>query len=67
MEYITVGVGYALQGVRLAMQDPDDPNEVITLTLEPEFARRVAQSLTLRSFECEDARRKHIEDLGDPR
>jgi hypothetical protein len=66
-EYITVGVGNSLEGVKLAMQDPDDENEIITLTVEPEFARRIAEKLTLNSFECEDLRRKHIEGLGDPR
>jgi len=49
------------------MQDPDDETEVITLTVEPEFARRIAEKLTINSFECEDLRRATNDDLGDPR
>lgn len=66
-EYITVGVGHSLEGVKLAMQDPDDKTEVITLTVEPEFARRIAEKLTLNSFECEDLRRATNDGLGGPR
>jgi hypothetical protein len=65
-EYITVGVGHSLEGVKLAMQDPDDENEIVTLTVEPEFARRIAEKLTLNSFDCEDARRRHIDNLRNP-
>lgn len=55
-EYITVGVSYTLDGVKLHMHDPDDPTSLITLTVEPEFARRIAERLTINSFECEDLR-----------
>ncbi len=66
-EYITVGVGHSLEGVKLAMQDPEDENEIVTLTVEPEFARRIAERLTINSFECEDLRRATNDGLGDPR
>lgn len=57
-EYITVGVSHTVDGVKLHMHDPDEPTSLITLTVEPEFARRIAERLTICSFEVEDERRK---------
>lgn len=58
-EDLKVGVGYALEGVSLWCVHPVTKAPVKLLTVEPEFARRIAEQLTLRSFECEDARGKN--------
>lgn len=54
---VSVGIGFDTQGVHLYIPDPDTNEPRRVFIVEPEFARRIAESLTLRSFECEDARR----------
>jgi hypothetical protein len=57
---IKIGVGYTVEGVQLYVPHPVTGRAVLVLTVEPEFARRIAESFTLRSFECEDARREEM-------
>lgn len=52
------GVGMSLQGVHFFIKNPVTGEPLQVAIFEPEFARRIAESLTLRSFECEDERRK---------
>lgn len=53
-----VGVGMSEQGVHLYVKHPKTGEPLPVFIVEPEFARRIAESLTLRSFECEDVRRE---------
>jgi hypothetical protein len=52
-----IGTSFTLEGVHLWVKDPASGKTVKLLTLEPEFARRVAERLTIDSFSCDDARR----------
>lgn len=55
---IRIGVGASLEGVFLCLTDIKTGEPKPIFRVEPEFARELAQSLTLRSFECEDARKE---------
>lgn len=57
-ENIQVGVAFNLDGVHFFLHNPVTNQPQRVFRVEPEFARRIAESLTLRSFECEDARRE---------
>jgi hypothetical protein len=48
-------VGVSVEGVHFGAQLPSGEVRPIAL-IEPEVARRIAMSFTLRSFECEDMR-----------
>lgn len=52
---LDVGVAPTLEGVYLFALLPDGTRKPLLL-LAPDFAREIAQSLTLRSFEVEDMR-----------
>ena len=45
-------------GVHLFTEDPETKERKQLFVAEPEFARDIAQNLTLRSFACEDLRRE---------
>lgn len=53
-----IGVGANTEGVHLFIADPKTGQPRPLFRVEPEFARELAQSLTLRSFECEDQRKQ---------
>jgi hypothetical protein len=53
-------VGVSLEGVHFGAQLPSGEIRPLAL-IEPEVARRIAMTLTLRSFECEDMRVSHGE------
>lgn len=53
-----IGVGSSEEGVVLFITDPVTGDPKPLFRVEPEFARRLAESLTLRSFECEDERKR---------
>lgn len=57
-EFVHIGVGHDEGGVYLYVQDGGGKSRNV-FTVEPEFARLLAERLTLRSFECEDLRRKN--------
>lgn len=57
--YVNVGIGMSLRGVHLLFDKNEETGEYRScLTLDPEFARRVAMNLTIASYDCEDRRRK---------
>lgn len=53
-----VGTSFTLEGVHFWVKDPASGRTVKLLTLEPEFARRIAERLTIDSYNCDDARRE---------
>jgi hypothetical protein len=55
---VRVGIQATIGGVQLYAQEPGDEMPVYHLLkdLDPEFAREIAQSLTLRSWEVERMR-----------
>lgn len=55
---IHVGVGHGVEGVTLYGKDVDTGQPVALLRIEPDFARRIAQMLTLSSWACEELREK---------
>ena len=55
---IPVGVSSDIGGVSLWTMHPETGEHIRLLRLGPEFAREIAQQMTLNSFECEDLRQK---------
>lgn len=56
-EDVLVGVAHDINGVYLLTKDKDDTKAGrVMLRIEPEFARTIAQNLTLESIRCENLR-----------
>lgn len=53
-------VAATMEGVRMFYVDPDTGERKGIFVVEPDFARRIAENLTLRSFAVEDMRKENI-------
>lgn len=63
-EHIEVGIERDINGVGLWTRHPVTGEPVRMIRVEPEFAREIAASMTIASFECEDLRRQEKSSGG---
>lgn len=61
MRPVLVYVREGETGVKLIVGNPDDPEiRTYVLTLSPEYARKLAQNLTLTSWKVEEAGEENV-------